>query len=141
MSSRDAFVEFRWSVGLGWLATVFYAGPGIFFPTAVAEFIGAAPPYDPVWPAFAFLLTCLVMLFSWPVIIDPIRYQFHAVVGILGRFGLFVFWFWLYPHSTHESLAAAVPWVAWLELLIGVVQALLFSFARRDAVIRPSISR
>ncbi|MCC6510914.1 MAG: hypothetical protein IT423_17565 [Pirellulaceae bacterium] len=133
----DSFVWFRWSVAIGWFLTVAYAAPGILHPTSVAEFLGAQPPYETVWPAFGFLLTFLAMLFAWPVLVNPLRYEFNAIVGIISRFAFFIYWFWVYP----QPIGEATPWVAWLELAMGIVQTLLYTFARRDAVTNPSLIR
>ena len=126
---------FRFVVVIALAVTNFFAIPGIFYPIAAAEKLGAATPNEAVWAAFGFLLTFLVSLFSIPVVLDVGRYRFNAFIGIVGHFVMFFYWFIVYPYQTHES----VPWIAWFELLVAVAEAILLSRVLTELIANPSL--
>lgn len=126
---------FRFVVVIAFAVTNFFAIPGIFYPIAAAEKLGAATPNEAVWAAFGFLLTFLVSLFSIPVVLDVGRYRFNAFVGVVGHFVMFIYWFVIYPHQTSEF----VPWIAWFELLIAVTEAIMLSRVLTELIDNPSL--
>lgn len=125
----------RFIVVIAFAVTNFFAIPGIFYPIAAAEKLGAATPNEAVWVAFGFLLSFLVSLFSIPVVLDVGRYRFNAGVGIAGHFLMFFYWFILYPHQTNEF----VPWIAWFELLIAVAEAILLPRVLKELLENPGL--
>lgn len=118
---KDSQVWFSRSMWLGFVATNFFALPGIFFPVAAARLMGAPAPSEPVWLAFAFLLSHLVSWFYIPAAIDPLRYLPTAYLSVAGRFATVLFWLCIYPY--YEP--GASPWIWKLDLAFGVIQLVL----------------
>lgn len=126
---------FRSVVVIAFAVTNFFAIPGIFYPIAAAERLGAATPNEAVWAAFGFLLSFLVSLFSIPVVIDVGRYRFNAFIGVVGHVVMFLYWFLVYPNQTSE----AVPWIAWFELLVAIAEAILLQRVLTELIENPSL--
>ena len=126
--------RFRFIVCVAFFVTNFFAIPGIFAPIRVVELMGATPPQEGVWAAFGFLLSVLVSLFSIPVFLDVQRYTFNAAVGALAHIALFAYWFFLYRQQTGDG----TPWIAWLELVVGVVELYLLPSVMNECLQRPS---
>ena len=118
---------FRWAMLLGFLVTNFFAVPGIFRPAAVADLIGAKPPVEPVWLAFAFLLSFLVSWFYIPAALDTLGNLPTAWVSVGGRFLTAAFWLFWYPHL----VPGPTPCLWIVDLLFGFVQLLLLVLAVR----------
>ena len=118
---------FRRVMILGFVVSNFYAVPGIFYPAAAADLIGAPPPIMPVWLAFAFLLSFLVSWFYIPAAIDPIGYMPTAYLSVASRFATAFFWLWIFP--CYEP--GASPWIWKLDLIFGIIQLILLTLAVR----------
>jgi hypothetical protein len=114
-------LAFRWVMLLGFIEANFFALPGIFWPAAVADVIGARPPANPVWLGFAFLLIFLTSWFFLPAAFNPFRYQPTAVLSVLTRFVWAIAWLFLYRRFE----AGPAPWIWILDVVFGVAQALL----------------
>ena len=69
----------RFIVVIAFAVTNFFAIPGIFYPIAAAEKLGAATPNEAVWVAFGFLLSFLVSLVKLKTILRAIRLKFDLV--------------------------------------------------------------
>ena len=113
---------------LGFIVSNSFAIPGIFYPQAVADWIGVEPPTQPVWLAFAFLLSFLVSWFYIPAAMNPRGNFPTAFLSVVARFGFAFFWICIYPLKTETG---AVPWIWALELGLGVLQLFLFTKAVR----------
>ena len=124
-----ACTALRWALVAGFLMTNLVAIPGIFVPAAVAEFLGARPPTEPIWPAFAFLLTFLTSWFFIAAAIDPIANLTTTRLSVAARFVAAVFWYCGYPYFERGS----TPWWWIVELLFGVVQFALLLHAEPAA--------
>ncbi len=117
---------------LGFIISNFFAIPGIFYPQAVADLIGVEPPTQPVWLAFAFLLSFLVSWFYIPAAMNPLGNLPTAFLSVVARFVFAFFWICIYPLKTETG---AVPWIWGVELGLGALQLFLFIKAIR----KPSI--
>lgn len=126
------FVLLRRAMFAGFLITCFVAVPGIFRPAAVLDFMGARPPVQAVWPAFAFLLSFLVSLFFLVASCDPQGNLATTRLSILSRFVWAGFWYCWYP----KFEASSAPWWWLVELSLGIVLFILFANAQRDASVR-----
>lgn len=119
---------FRWIMLLGFLVTNFFALPGILYPAAVADLIGAQPPTTPVWLAFAFLLSFLVSWFYIPAALEPIKNLPTAYLAVFSRFFTGAFWLWFYSFS--QPGPAPVLWM--IDFGFGAVLLVLLVFTVRE---------
>lgn len=129
------FVLLRRVMFVGFLITGFVSVPGIFHPASVLDFMGARPPVQPVWAAFAFLLSFLVSLFFLVASCDPQGNLATTRLSIFSRFVWAGFWYWGYP--AFEGSTA--PWWWVMELALGIVLFCLFANAQRDASVRTAL--
>jgi hypothetical protein len=120
-------VWFRCAMLLGFVATNFFALPGIFWPAAVADLIGARPPDDPVWPAFGFLLSFLVSWFYIPAAVAPLSNRPTAWIAVVARLATAAFWYFGYAHFE----PGPVPSLAVVDLGFGLAQFALLVMAVR----------
>ena len=117
---------------LGFIISNFFALPGIFHPQSVADLIGVEPPTQPIWLAFAFLLSFLVSWFYIPAAWDPLGNLPTSYLSVAARFVFAFFWICIYPFKTETGV---IPWIWALELGLGVVQLFLLIMAVR----KPSV--
>ena len=130
-------LAFRWVTLLGFVEINFFALPGIFWPGAVADVVGARPPASPVWLAFAFLLIFLTSWFFIPAALDPIRYRPTAVLSVAVRFVWAIAWLLIYRWFE----IGPAPWIWIFDVVIGVAEALLLRRALGLAISRhPTVS-
>jgi len=117
-----ALTRFRWAIGAGFLLANLFALPGIFVPGAVLSLLKVQLTTQPVWPAFAFLLTFLVSLFFIPAAINPVRNLPTAIVSVASWFVVALYWAIFYPRMSGDSAPHVVVLVA---LAMGLLQAAL----------------
>jgi hypothetical protein len=118
----------RFVLVVGFLATNVVAVPGVFAPAPVVELLGARPPTEPIWPAFAFLLTFLTSWFFIPAALDPLGNPMTIRLSIAARFVWAGFWYCGYSSFEHGSS----PWWWIVELAFGAVQFGLLLHAQRN---------
>jgi hypothetical protein len=122
------------AVGLGILANLSIAVPGMFQPNAVLGLLRQPPDLDrPIWAAAASMMLVLVSLFYIPGAIDPYRYKATAILSLVARLSGTLFFLVLWPNQ--------YPFVGYLDLTFLVLEApLLFLALRQGSHHRPEFA-
>jgi mono/diheme cytochrome c family protein len=107
---------------LGIVQDWFFALPGIFIPNAVLSFGGAAPAWQPLWPAYACSLLLVLSLLYVPAAAGPLGNWPFSVLAVLARFGGAAFFFLLHPGEFPALFGT-------LDLSFGLIQAVLLALA------------
>lgn len=117
---------------LGVLANVGFAAAALFAPGWLSGLLRLpSSPDGTVWLRDAALLVFFLSLTYVPAATDPLRYKVNAVVLVLARLVLGVYWLWIvyFANAPRGYLA-----LGFLDLGFGVAQGLLlYLFLREEA--------
>jgi hypothetical protein len=92
-ASSPGLTAFRWVLWIAMACELAFAIPGVFFPDRVAAWLGTSlVAFNYVWLGNAALLLLQIVVFSVPVLSDPVRLRVYAWLGVAARAALAVFW-------------------------------------------------
>lgn len=92
-ASQSGLTAFRWVLWITMAAELAFAIPGIVYPDRVAAWLETSlVAFNYVWLGNAALLLLQIVIFSIPVLADPVRLRVYAWLGVAARAALAVFW-------------------------------------------------